>query len=208
MTTILKATTFLALSLGAAAGFAQKTRSATNAAAPAEPVKIAVDASHAPEKILHSTIEIPVRPGPVTLVYPKWIPGEHGPTGPITDVTGIEFFARGQRLTWRRELDDMYAFDLNIPEGANTLEARLDLLMPAPPEGFSAGASATPQLAVVSWNQLVLYPKGLASNEVRFTASLKLPPGWHFGTALPVAGERGDEIAFQTVSLKIGRAHV
>ena len=206
MTTTFKATTSLALMLGAAAVFAQKAKSTPSGApAPVSPIKITVDASHAPEKILHSTMQIPVKPGLLTLVYPKWIPGEHGPTGPIADVTGMQFFAKGQRLTWRRHLDDMYAFDVNVPEGASTLDARLDLVMPAPPEGFSSGASATTQLDLVSWNQVVLYPQDKnqpkSTDDIMFTASLKLPAGWHYDTALNVASEHGDEATFQTVSL-------
>lgn len=202
MPNILRGTALLVLALGVPSGFAQKGKTAAaNAQAPVPPIKITVDASHAPEKILRSTMQIPVKPGPVTLVYPKWIPGEHGPTGPITDVTGVQFFARGQRLAWRRELDDMYAFDLTVPEGAGTLDARLDMVMPAPPEGFSSGASATTQLVLVSWNQVVLYPKDRKSDDVMVNPSLKLPSGWHHDTALAVASDHGDETAFQTVSL-------
>lgn len=170
-------------------------------AATVMPTQIRVDATHAPEKILHAQLEIPVAPGPLKLVYPKWIPGEHGPTGPIVDLTGVEFFANGQRLTWRRDLTDMYMFHLNVPPGVSSLEARLDLVLPAPPEGFSSGASATSQLDVISWNQLVLYQDGKKSDDVQFTATLKLPQGWHYGTALPVASEDSGQISFKTVSL-------
>lgn len=163
--------------------------------------RITVDATHAPEKILHAHLEIPVTPGEIKLVYPKWIPGEHGPTGPIVDLTGVELFANGQRLTWRRDLDDMYMFHVTVPPGTKTLETRLDLVMPAPPEGFSSGASATARLDVVSWNQLALYEAGKKSDDVKFSASLKLPEGWHYGTALPVESESGGQINFQTVSL-------
>jgi predicted metalloprotease with PDZ domain len=202
MTTILERTTLCVLVLVTTAGFAQRGKGTTaSAPAPLAPIKLSVDATHAPEKILRATMQIPVKPGPVTLVYPKWIPGEHGPTGPITDVTGLQFFARGQRLTWHRELDDVYAFDLTVPEGATTLDARLDMVMPAPPEGFSSGASATTQLALVSWNQVVLYPKDKKSDDVMVTPSLKLPSGWHYDTPLIVASDHGDETTFQTVSL-------
>jgi len=112
-----------------------------------------VDATHAPEKILHAQMEIPVAAGEVKLVFPKWIPGEHGPTGPITDVTGLQFSANGKRLNWRRDLDEMYTVHITVPQGVSTLEAKLDLVMPAPPEGFSSGASATTQLDMLSWNQ-------------------------------------------------------
>src|SRR5215471_14179622 len=168
--------------------------------APRTPTRVLVDATHAPEKILHSQLQIPVSPGELKLVYPKWIPGEHGPTGPIVDLTGVQFFANGQRLTWRRDLVEMYMFHLTIPQGIKTLEARLDLVLPAPPEGFSSGASATAQLDVVSWNQLVLYEPANSDN-IYFTASLKLPDGWHYGTALPVENEGNGQINFQTVSL-------
>jgi len=169
--------------------------------ASSQSTRLTVDATHAPEKILHAQLQIPVVPGENTLVYPKWIPGEHGPTGPIVDLTGLQFFANGQRLQWRRDLKEMYTFRLTVPQGVKTLDARLDLVMPAPPEGFSSGASATAQLDVVSWNQLVLYAPGKPTDQIYFTASLKLPEGWHYGTALPVSGESNGQINFQTVSL-------
>lgn len=184
--------------------FAQKkSRHSEQTSQPALPIRLVVDATHAGQKILRARLEIPVSPGELELVYPQWIPGEHGPTGPIVDLTGLEFFANDQRLTWRRDLDDMYVFHLTIPSGVSTLETRLDFVMPAPPEGFSSGASATAQLDVLSWNQLLLYPyaSGAKTDDVHFTASLKLPDGWHYGTALPVEGEGKGQINFKTVSL-------
>lgn len=177
------------------------TSTASMQAASPEPIKLMVDATDATQKILHAQEQIPVKPGPLTLVYPEWIPGEHGPTGPITDFTGLEFFAGGKRLTWRRDLVNMYAFHLDVPQGVNTLDARFDLVMPAPPEGFSSGASATTQLLVLSWNQVVLYFSGTKSDDVTVQASLKLPAGWHFGTALQVASETPQEISFKPLSL-------
>jgi predicted metalloprotease with PDZ domain len=196
MIAVLNRTAFLAVLIASVAAYSQ-TKPAT---ANSQPTRLMVDATHAPEKILHAQLQIPVSAGPLTLVYPKWIPGEHGPTGPIVDLTGLEFFANGQRLTWRRDLREMYTFHLTVPAGVKTLEARLDLVLPAPPEGFSSGASATAQLDVVSWNQLVLYEPANSDN-VYFSASLKLPDGWHYGTALPVENESNGQINFQTVSL-------
>ncbi|HEY1937736.1 MAG TPA: M61 family peptidase [Candidatus Angelobacter sp.] len=185
---------------------AQKKKSAAKVTAPAassQPIKLAVDATSAPQKILHARLQIPVAPGEVNLAFPKWIPGEHGPTGPIVDLTGLKFFANGQRLTWRRDLDEMFTVHVTVPQGVNTLEAQLDLVLPAPPEGFSSGASATTQLDVLSWNQMVLYPliAGRHTDDIPIVASLKLPAGWHYGTALPVAGESDGQINFQQVSL-------
>jgi predicted metalloprotease with PDZ domain len=190
------------LCLGSLATFAQKRQTPPPAAAaPALPIKVTVDATHAPEKILHSQLQIPVAAGEVKLVFPKWIPGEHGPTGPIVDLTGLQFFANGQRLSWRRDLDEVYTFHVTVPQGVTTLEARLDLVLPAPPEGFSSGASATTQLDMLSWNQVVLYIADRHTDNIPIIASLKLPAGWHYGTALPVAGESGGTINFEQVSL-------
>jgi predicted metalloprotease with PDZ domain len=190
------------LCLGSLATFAQKRLTPPPAnATPAQPIKVTVDATHAPEKILHSQLQIPVAAGEVKLVFPKWIPGEHGPTGPIVDLTGLQFFANGQRLSWRRDLDEVYTFHVTVPQGVTTLEARLDLVLPAPPEGFSSGASATTQLDMLSWNQVVLYIADRHTDNIPVIASLKLPAGWHYGTALPVAGESGGQINFEQVSL-------
>src|SRR6185437_5969981 len=198
----------LLVTFTAVPGIAQKHKrtAATASATPSQPIKLVVDATQAPQKILHAQEEIPVTSGEVTLVYPKWIPGEHGPTGPITDFTGLEFFAGGKRLTWRRDLVEMYAFHLDVPQGVNTLEAKFDLVMPAPPEGFSSGASATTQLLVLSWNQVVLYWQGAKSDDVTVQAAVKLPAGWHYGTALQVQNESAasnvaGQISFKPVSL-------
>src|SRR5437588_1216699 len=105
-------------------------------------IKLVVDASDAPRKIFHSTLTIPVVAGTneLTLVYPKWIPGEHGPTGPVTDLAGLKFTAGGRTLNWRRDLVDMWAIHIELPAGTREVEAKLDYLSPANPSGFSSGA--------------------------------------------------------------------
>ena len=119
-----------------------------------------MDASRAPQKILHSHEQIPVRPGPLVLYYPKWIPGEHMPDGPISNVAGLKFTANGKTIPWRRDLVNMFAFHLDIPAGVESLDADFDFLLSAPASGYSAGASATAYLDVLSWNQVLLYPQG------------------------------------------------
>jgi len=168
---------------------------------PPGPIKIAVDARQAPQKILHSHLQFPVKPGPLTLYYPQWIPGEHMPDGPIIDLGGLKFQAGGKTIPWRRDLVDMFAFHLEIPPGATSLDADLDFLLNAPASGFSAGASATASLDVLSWNQVLLYPKGYKAHELTFVPSLRLPDGWKYGTALPGAKQNGDTIEFSPVTL-------
>ena len=136
-----------------------------------------MDASQAPQKILHSHLQIPVQPGPLTLYYPEWIPGEHMPDGPIINVAGLKFTAGGKTLPWRRDLVEMFSLHMDVPPGANMLDVDLDFLLSAPASGFSAGASATAFLDVLSWNQVLLYPKGFAAKDLTFVPSVKLPLG-------------------------------
>src|SRR5208337_1620584 len=165
-------------------------------------VTIFVDASSAPRKIFHAKLKIPATPGDLTLYYPKWIPGEHAPDGPVTDLAGLFFKANGQMLKWRRDTLDGFTIHVDVPAGVTEITAELDFLSPATFEGgFSAGSSATDKLAIISWNQVLLYPKGWKSDDINYSASLKLPDGWKFGTPLPVSGQSGNEIHFATVSL-------
>jgi len=165
-------------------------------------VTISVDATTAPRKIFHATLKIPATAGDLTLYYPKWIPGEHAPDGPVIDLAGLKFSAGGQTLKWRRDLLDGFTIHVEVPAGVTDVDAELDFLSPATFEaGFSAGSSATDKMAVISWNQVLLYPKGWKSDDINYTASLKLPQGWKFGTPLPVSNQSGNEIHFATVSL-------
>jgi predicted metalloprotease with PDZ domain len=165
-------------------------------------VTIAVDATHAPRKIFHASLKIPATPGDLTLYYPKWIPGEHAPDGPVIDLAGLKFSAGGKTLKWRRALDDGFTLHVEVPPGTTEISAELDFLSPATFEGgFSAGSSATDKLAIISWNQVLLYPKGWKSDDINYSASLKLPDGWKFGTPLPISSQSGNEIHFATVSL-------
>jgi predicted metalloprotease with PDZ domain len=161
---------------------------------------LAVDASEAPRGIVHARLTVAAPPGPFTLVYPKWLPGEHGPTGPVNDLVGLTLSAGGSPVPWFRDTVDMYAFRCTVPRGARALEARYDFVLPVGGQ-FSSGVSSTQQLALISWNQVVLYPQGLASDRVSVAASLRLPPGWGFATALPRQGETQGTVQFATTSL-------
>jgi predicted metalloprotease with PDZ domain len=173
-------------------------------AAPAAPhITIALDATDAPRKILHAQLTIPTAPGTLTLYYPKWIPGEHAPSGPVVDLAGLKFTGNGQLLKWRRALDDNWTVNVEVPAGVQEVHASLDFLFPVSGDEalFSAGASATEKLALISWNQVLLYPKGWTADQITYSASLRLPAGWKFGTPLPVASQSGDEVQFSPVSL-------
>jgi len=174
----------------------------TAAKTPPPAITIAVDASEAPRKIFHAQLTIAAAAGTLTLYYPKWIPGEHGPTGPIQDLAGLKFTANGQTLKWRRDLLDGWTIHVEVPAGASAVNASLDFISPAGQEGiYTAGASATDRMTVLSWNTVLLYPAGWTSDELTYQASLRLPEGWKFGTPLPVASQSGAELKFNPVSL-------
>jgi predicted metalloprotease with PDZ domain len=173
-----------------------------SALAQSNPVRLDVDATDAPRKIMHARLRIPVSPGKVMLAYPKWIPGEHMPSGPITDLAGLKFTADGKTLKWERDAEEMYAFHLEVPAGVKEVEVALDYLFSPSSGAFSDGASATSQLVDLNWNQFLLYPKGMKSADVQFTATLKLPSGWKFATALPVSSKSSSKVEFATVSLE------
>jgi predicted metalloprotease with PDZ domain len=165
-------------------------------------VTLSVDATSAARKIFHATLKIPASAGDLSLYYPKWIPGEHAPDGPVVDLAGLKFTAGGNILKWRRDLLDGFTIHVEVPAGVSDVDVQLDFLSPATLEGgFSAGSSATDKMAVISWNQVLLYPKGWKSDDINYTASLKLPSGWKFGTPLPISSQSGNEIHFATVSL-------
>jgi predicted metalloprotease with PDZ domain len=165
------------------------------------PIHLELDATHAPQKILHVRMQMPVQPGPLVLYYPEWIPGEHMPDGPIMDVAGLFFKANGKILPWRRDLIDMFEFHLEIPPDVHSLDIDMDFLLTAPNTGYSAGASATADLDVVSWNQVLLYPAGFPSRDIDYVPTLTIPKGWQFGTALPVAKQDANTIEFSPVAL-------
>ncbi|MGA3324687.1 MAG: M61 family peptidase [Terriglobia bacterium] len=163
-------------------------------------ISLTVDATQAPEKIVRTSMVMPVKSGPLTLYYPKWIPGEHTPSGPVGNVAGLTFSANGKTLPWRRDLLDVFTFHVNVPSGVERLEVAFDYIEPSSGM-FSGGGSATDKLVIVSWNQNVLYPAWSRAENIIIKPTLRLPSGWKFGTPLPVENAAGDEVTFKPVSL-------
>ena len=164
-------------------------------------VKVVVDASDSPRRIQHVQMSVPVRPGPLTLLYPKWIPGDHGPTGPINEISGFALSVNGEPLEWKRDPVDMFIFYCEIPNGAEVLEVKFDHLGAVPGGGHSWPVSESPHVAVIDWNPLVFYPAGVPTDDLNYQANLRLPRDWKHGSALPLASGEGDNLAFKTVSL-------
>ena len=166
------------------------------------PIRLAVDASQAPLGVLHSHLTMSVTPGPLSLSYPKWIPGLHEPAGPIANVSGLHFFVAQKEIPWQRDLLDVFTFHVTIPPGASQLDVSFDYLEPTGGGGPAAGMT-TEKLMVLNWYQVVLYPSNAPAAQLMFEPQLKLPPSWKFGTALPAApAQYSAEVNFLPVSLE------
>jgi predicted metalloprotease with PDZ domain len=139
------------------------------------PIQITADLTDAPRKLYHAEVDIPVQSGPVTLTTPEWIPGNHRPTGPVDDITGVVFTTNGQTLKWRRDDTDLYAFHVTIPAGVTTLHAHLDCIVTA---------RISQKMAVLEWEKLLLYPANTPVKDIPVQPSVKVPEGWGIGTAL------------------------
>lgn len=164
---------------------------------------IVVDATDARRGVFHSHITIPVTPGAMTLVYPKWIPGEHMPTGPIMQMAGLHIHAGETELAWARDKADMFAFHIDVPRGAQKIDVDFDYLSPSQTfgGGYGESANATQNLLLLLFNHVVVYPAGTPTDQLTWQASVRLPANWKFDTALPVTKQDGDRIEFGPVSL-------
>lgn len=150
-------------------------------------------------------LHLPATAGPLTLVYPKWLPGRHGPEGPITDLAGPAFSHDGHAIHWRRDDVDMYAFHLDVPAGADSIEAHFQILTGPRPDGtvngLEAPRTATESLLVLEWHQVVLYPADADAGALSCQASVRLPPGWRYASALTSTGNGADSVTFEPASL-------
>ena len=143
------------------------------------PIQIVADLTDTPRKLYHAEVDLPVAPGPITLITPEWIPGNHRPNGPVEDITGVVFTANGHTIPWRRDDVNLYEFHLTVPQGVSTLHAHLDCIVTA---------RISQKMAVLEWEKLLLYPANTPVRDIPIQPSLKVPAGWGVGTALQPEG--------------------
>ncbi len=170
--------------------------------ASAEPISLTVDASGvAGQNVVFARERVPVPPGPLTLYYPKWIPGEHGPVGPIGNFAGLVVRGGGAVLPWARDPVDLYAFHVTVPPGVDHLDVSMTYLG-APFGNYSSNRLASSNLGVIVWDQSLLYPSTLTMRQAIFRPTVILPDGWKFATALTGARRDGNAVTFDDVSLE------
>ena len=139
-------------------------------------ITLQVDATGLGQRIFRVRETIPVAAGALTLLYPQWLPGNHSPSGPIDKLAGLRITAAGKPLAWQRDPLNVYAFHVDVPTDATTLDISLEYL--APTGGSGDDPNTTSQLAILEWNLITLFPKGSDAAKITVEPSLILPTGW------------------------------
>lgn len=158
-----------------------------------------IDATDLDHKIFRVKQGVPVKAGPLTLLYPQWLPGEHAPNGPIGQFAGLRISAGGQTLPWRRDPLKVFAFHLDVPPNVARIELEFQFL-----SSHGRGEERvvmTRELLGLQWRSVLLYPAGHPVTDITIQASLRLPEGWSHGSALEVERKSGAVLDFKTVSL-------
>jgi predicted metalloprotease with PDZ domain len=161
-------------------------------------LRLDIDASDTGRGIYRVVETIPVaRPGPLTLLYPEWLPGNHGPRGPIASLAGIKISAGGRAVPWRRDPGYVYAFHVDVPAGVRELRVEFQHLSPT--DSGQGRVTMTPAMLNLQWEKMSLYPAGYFTRGIPIQASVAYPAGWTAATSLDVDGRSGNRIAYRTV---------
>ena len=158
-------------------------------------IALHVDATNLAQQVFRMRLSMPVRPGPMTLLYPQWAPGNHGPNIPLTQLAGLKFSAGGKPVEWTRDPVNVYAFHVTVPEGARTLEADYQFLSPL--DTTQGRITMTDDILGVQWQSVALYPAGYQARRITVQPTLTLPAGWQFASSLAVDSRTGDEVRFK-----------
>jgi predicted metalloprotease with PDZ domain len=159
-------------------------------------IHLAVDATDLARAIFRVHETVPVAgPGPLTLFYPKWLPGNHSPTGPIDKLAGLVITANGQPVEWKRDPVDVYAFHVEVPAGVQVLDLTFQFLSPV--SGHEGRIVMTPAMLNVEWNTVALYPAGYFTRQIHIEPSVTLPDGFRLATALETAATSGGATTFK-----------
>ena len=190
----------VAFSLAASAGIVAATRASAQTPVP---IVLHVDASHVVQGLLAVNEHVPVTPGPLTLVYPKWIPGEHAPSGPVPNLAGLHLSAGGHAIAWTRDPVDLYAIHLDVPAGVASIDVDF-VYLGANDGNYSSARLSTPNLLSLTWNKVLLTPKVADYATQQIAPSLTLPGAdWKYATALDTLSHSGAEVSFKTVTQEL-----
>ena len=164
-------------------------------------IRLDIDATNLNQRIFKVRQTIPVQSGPLTLLYPAWVPGGHSPRGAIDKIAGLTFKAGDRKLEWKRDTLNVHAFHLDVPQGVSQITAEFDFLTAT---GSGQGRVVmTPRMLNLQFLSTVLYPAGHYAGKVMFDPRVTYPAGWTAFTALHEQGRSGDTVDYQDVPLDI-----
>lgn len=163
---------------------AQAVPDAADIPYPGGTIRLDIDASDTERGVYRVVETIPLAPGTrrITLLFPQWLPGTHGPRGPLAELVDLKFSVDGKPVSWRRDPVEVYAFHVDLPEGARALEARF--LHTSPLESDEGRITMTQEMLNLQWEKMSLYPAGHYVRRIRVKPSVVLPPRWTPATAL------------------------
>jgi len=164
-------------------------------------IELTVTAADTDRRIVHVHESLSGINGETVLLYPEWLPGTHAPQGAIDRIAGLRFSAGGNAVRWTRDPLDVYAFQVHAPKGVTTIEADFDYLSPTSTD--VGPIEISPEIAIVEWINLVLYPAGYYAHRIPVSASLALPPGWAYATALETVSTTGGQVGFRQEPLDV-----
>ncbi|GGC08320.1 peptidase M61 [Novosphingobium endophyticum] len=151
---------------------------------PGGTIQLDIDAGDTTRAAYKVTETIPLAPGTrnLTLLFPQWLPGNHGPRGPLAELVDLRFTVDGKPVTWRRDPVEVHAFHVDLPAGARQLVARFVHTSPLQPS--EGRVTMTPDMLNLQWEKMSLYPAGHYVGRIRIRPSVTLPRGWTPGTSL------------------------
>ncbi|MES2158819.1 MAG: peptidase M61 [Pseudomonadota bacterium] len=164
---------------------------------PGGTIKLEVDASDTTQRIFRVKETIPVATsGPMTLLMPQWLPGNHAPRGQIEKLTGLTITANGQSVPWKRDPLNVFGFVIDVPQGAKQIVAQFQFLSATQPN--QGRVVVTPKMLNIQWESVSLYPAGYYTRQIPVQATVTYPAGWQAATAL--RGRRsGNAIAYDVI---------
>jgi predicted metalloprotease with PDZ domain len=164
-------------------------------------IALKVDATDLDRKIIRVQQTLPVKPGALTLNFPRWLPGQHAPSGDVNQLAGLKISARGQPLAWLRDPLDTHAFRVTVPAGVSQLDIEFQNL--APIGAGSGRVTITREMLNLQWQAVLLYPGGWQAQAITVRPTLQLPEGWNAGTALRPEARDGATWRFMPVTLEM-----
>src|SRR5438552_16197324 len=165
-------------------------------------IQLTVDASDVTRGIFNVRQHVPVPgPGDFVLLYPKWLPGHHSPSGQINKIAGFRATANGRALPWVRDNLDVYAFHVTVPQGATAIDVDFQYVSPTDPN--QGRVIATADMASIQWIANSLYPAGYFVRDIPVQASVIVPAAWKVATALRPSGQTSNRIDYPVTSYEI-----